>query len=239
MRRPLALALRSEFDSKWTWSSQTWSIVLARGLRQGQARGLRWADVHTGSGALCVRKNRLRPKYLHGCSGDCGTKPDYRKKRVRKNEDTATTKSRAGRRVIGVPDALVRPLELHRREQERERAIAGKGGRESGVVFTSPVGEPLVPSTDHDAWKRLLADAKARDGHLHDAGRTAATALLIVGIPERVVMQIMGWSSTVMVARYQHVTGGVLAGVAQRVGGLVRDVAEDPGEDGPEGSEES
>lgn len=220
-------------------NSARWSIALALGLRQGEALGLRWADLDTSSRVLRVRKNRLRPKYLHGCGGGCGTKPGYCKKRVRKNEDTANTKSRAGRRVIGVPDELVRLLELHRREQARERAIAGEDWRESGFVFTSPVGEPLVPSTDYDAWKRLLTDAKVRDGRLHDARHTAATVLLILGVPERVVMQIMGWSSTAMAARYQHVTGGILADVAQRVGGLIWEVANEPDDSGAEGSEES
>ncbi|MFF2405956.1 tyrosine-type recombinase/integrase [Streptomyces sp. NPDC058092] len=117
-----------------------------------------------------------------------------------------------------VPDELVRLLELHRREQERERAIAGEDWRESGFDFTSPVGEPLVPSTDYDVWKRLLADAKVRDGRLHDARHTAATVLLILGVPERVVMQIMGWSSTAMAVRYQHVTGGILANDADDSG---------------------
>ncbi|MFE7324698.1 tyrosine-type recombinase/integrase [Streptomyces sp. NPDC057565] len=101
------------------------------------------------------------------------------------------------------------------------------------------MGEPLVPSTDYDVWKRLLADAKVRDGCLHDARRTAAaTVLLVLGVPERVVMQIRGWSSTAMTARYQHVTGGILADVPQRVGGLVWEVA-NPEESGPEGSEKS
>ncbi|MEH0528297.1 site-specific integrase [Streptomyces stelliscabiei] len=220
-------------------NSARWSIALALGLRQGEALGLRWSDVDLQNGILRVRKNRLRPKYMHGCGGDCGRKPGYCKQRVRKNEDTANTKSRAGRRVIGVPSELVRLLELHRKEQDRERRLAAYEWRETGFVFTSPVGEPLVPSTDYDAWKRLLTDAKVRDGRLHDARHTAATVLLILGVPERVVMQIMGWSSTAMAARYQHVTGGILADVAQRVGGLIWEVAKAADESGPEGSAES
>lgn len=215
-------------------NSARWSIALALGLRQGEALGLRWSDVDLQNGILRVRKNRLRPKYLHGCGGDCGRMPGYCKQRLRKNEDTANTKSRAGRRVIGVPGELVRLLELHRKEQDRERRLAAQEWRETGFVFTSPVGEPLVPSTDYDAWKQLLADAKVRDGRLHDARHTAATVLLILGVPERVVMQIMGWSSTAMAARYQHVTGGILADVAQRVGGLIWEVAKAADESGPE-----
>ncbi|MEU2955421.1 tyrosine-type recombinase/integrase [Streptomyces xanthochromogenes] len=220
-------------------NSARWSIALALGLRQGEALGLRWSDVDLKAGVLRVRKNRLRPKYLHGCGGECGSKPGYCKQRVRKNEDTANTKSRAGRRVIGVPDELVRLLELHKQEQERERVRAAQEWQETGFVFTSPVGRPLVPSTDYGAWKQLLTDAKVRDGRLHDARHTAATVLLILGVPERVVMQIMGWSSTAMAARYQHVTGGILADVAHQVGGLIWEVAKPAEEDGPKGSAEA
>ncbi|MFG2529249.1 tyrosine-type recombinase/integrase [Streptomyces sp. NPDC048516] len=220
-------------------NSARWSIALALGLRQGEALGLHWSDVDLNAGILRVRKNRLRPKYLHGCGGECGRKPGYCKQRVRKNEDTANTKSRAGRRVIGVPDELARLLELHRQEQERERVRAAQEWHETGFVFTSPTGQPLMPSTDYDVWKQLLTDAKVRDGRLHDARHTAATVLLILGVPERVVMQIMGWSSTAMAARYQHVTGGILADVAQRVGGLIWEVAKAADDDGPEGSAEA
>ncbi len=214
------------------------SIALALGPRQGEALGLRWSDVDLTAGVLRVRKNRLRPKFLHGCGGECGRTPGYCKQRVRKNEDTANTKSRAGRRVIGVPDELVRLLDLHRQEQERERVRVAQEWRETGFVFTSPFGAPLVPSTDYDVWKQLLTDAKVRDGRLHDARHTAATVLLILGVPERVVMQIMGWSSTAMAARYQHVTGGILQDVAERVGGLIWEVAKsDDGATGRRGHE--
>jgi integrase len=45
--------------------------------------------------------------------------------------------------------------------------------------------------------------------------------LLILGVPERAVMGLMGWSTTAMAARYQHVTGVVRDDVARRVGGLI------------------
>jgi hypothetical protein len=58
--------------------------------------------------------------------------------------------------------------------------------------------------------------------------------LLILGVPERVVMQIMGWSSTAMATRYQHVTGGILPAVANRVGGLIWEVAKEGTAEDPE-----
>jgi hypothetical protein len=45
--------------------------------------------------------------------------------------------------------------------------------------------------------------------------------LLILGVPERTVMGIMGWSSTAMAARYQHITDPIRHEVAARVDRLI------------------
>ena len=50
---------------------------------------------------------------------------------------------------------------------------------------------------------------------------TAATVLLLIGVPERTVMSVMGWSGTAMAAPYQHVGSAVRRGVAMQVGGLL------------------
>jgi integrase len=202
-------------------NSVRWGIALALGLRQGEALGLRWPDVDLEGGTLWVRRGRLRPRYTHGCGGSCGRKPGYCPRRVLARPETDDTKSRAGRRAVGLPAELVALLMHHREEQDRERAMAGQLWRDSGYVFATPVGEPINPNTDYHHWKRLLADAGLRDGRLHDARHTAATVLLILGVPERAVMGIMGWSTTAMAARYQHVTGVVRGDVAKRVGGLI------------------
>jgi integrase len=34
-------------------------------------------------------------------------------------------------------------------------------------------------------------------------------------------MGLMGWSTTAMAARYQHITGAVRGDVAERIGGLI------------------
>jgi integrase len=56
---------------------------------------------------------------------------------------------------------------------------------------------------------------------LHDAQHTAATVLLLLGVPERAVMALMGWSHTAMAARYQHLTAAIQDDVATRVGDLL------------------
>jgi integrase len=198
-----------------------WAVAHALGLRQGEALGLKWSDVDLDRGTMRVRRGRLRPKYAHGCDGKCGRKPGYCPQRRQTRPDTDDTKSRAGRRTVGVPEGLAALLKRHREEQEVERETAGQLWHEEGWVFATPTGRPVNPNTDYHEWKQILRDAGLRDGRLHDARHTAATVLLILGVPERAVMGIMGWATTGMAARYQHVTDSIRSDVAKRVGGLI------------------
>ncbi|UWE13369.1 tyrosine-type recombinase/integrase [Actinacidiphila bryophytorum] len=201
-----------------------WVIALALGLRQGEVLGLTWTDVDFDLGVLVVHRGRLRPRYQHGCGDTCGRKPGYCPQKVNIRRETKETKSRAGRRPIGVPDEVMKLLIKHRDEQDRERSIAHDLWVEKGYVFTSPTGEPLNPNTDHHKWKELLEAAGLRDGRLHDARHTAGTILLILGVPDTVVDAIMGWEpgqSARMRRRYQHLTNRVLTDTAAKVGGLL------------------
>ncbi|MGD3106506.1 tyrosine-type recombinase/integrase [Streptomyces sp. YGL11-2] len=201
-----------------------WVIALALGLRQGEALGLKWDDVDFEEGVLFVRRGRLRPRYKHGCGDKCGRKPGYCPQKINTRRETKDTKTRAGKRTIGAPEQLLALLQRHKEAQDRERALARDLWVEKGYVFTSPTGEPLNPNTDHHKWKDLLKAAGVREGRLHDARHTAATVLLILGVPEAVVDRIMGWEpgkSARMRRRYQHLTGQVLQQTAAKVGGLL------------------
>ncbi len=58
-------------------------------------------------------------------------------------------------------------------------------------------------------------------GRLYDARHTAATVLLVLGVPDVIVDAIMGWEpcgAARMRARYMHVTGIMLRKVADQVG---------------------
>ncbi|MFI0738174.1 hypothetical protein ACH4PU_08770 [Streptomyces sp. NPDC021100] len=63
--------------------------------------------------------------------------------------------------------------------------------------------------------------------------------LLILGVPERTVMSVMGWSSTAMAARYQHVIDPIRQDVARRVGGLIWKPADEAPEKPPADPEEA
>ncbi|MEV6506311.1 tyrosine-type recombinase/integrase [Streptomyces sp. NPDC051642] len=209
-----------------------WVIALALGLRQGEVLGLTWEDVHFDAGVIRVRQSRLRPRYKHGCANRCGRKPGYCPQKINTRKETKGTKSKAGKRPIGVPEELLKLLLQHKEEQARERVLARDLWVEKGYVFTSPTGEPLNPNTDYHRWKDLLKAAGVRDGRLHDARHTAATVLLILGVPDAVVDRIMGWepgNSARMRRRYQHLTGRVLRDTAAKVSGLLWPMAADGG----------
>lgn len=198
-------------------------LALALGLRQGETLGLRWSDVDLDNEYLKLRRNRLRPKYRHGCpeASPCGrTAAGYCPNRVQVRRETKNTKSRAGRRAVPLPGPLVAMLRQHAEVQERERKAAGNLWIESDYVFTKPLGGPLSPNTDYHDWKRLLEDAGVRDARLHDARHTAATVLMLLGVPDRVIDQIMGWepgTSARMRARYLHVPDAMLKDVARKI----------------------
>ncbi|MFZ3558808.1 MULTISPECIES: tyrosine-type recombinase/integrase [unclassified Streptomyces] len=202
-------------------NSARWVIALALGLRQGEALGLQWEDVYLDAGYLRTRKNRLRPKYEHGCTDPCGRKAGYCPDRRQIRREFKSTKSRAGRRTIGLPEPVTKLLRKHQEEQERERQEAGDLWEDKGYVFASPTGAPLIPNTDYHRWKDLLVAAGVRDGRLHDARHTAGTVLLLLGVPDVVVDAIMGWEpggAARMRARYMHVTGPMLKKVADQIG---------------------
>jgi len=59
--------------------------------------------------------------------------------------------------------------------------------------------------------------------------------LLILGVSERAVMGIMGWSDAGMARRYQHLTAQVCRDIAQQVGGLLWDTTGKPDDHGDHG----
>ncbi|OLF07637.1 site-specific integrase [Actinophytocola xinjiangensis] len=224
-------------------NSARWAIALALGLRQGEALGLQWTDVtwddwdhkckahqhpfcerciNHHSPGLLIRRSRLRPKWQHGCTKPCSHKfGGHCPNRIPLRTETAGTKSRAGKRGIGLPNELALMLRRHQVEQAVEQETAAQLWRESGYVFTTPTGEPLNPRTDYTEWKRLLVRANVPERRLHDARHTAATVLLLLQIPDRTVMGVMGWSNTAMAARYQHIIAAIRRDVASSVGGLL------------------
>ena len=144
------------------------------------------------------------------------------------------TKSRSGLRVVSVPQQLVAWLERHRRDQQAQREHAGDLWTEGGWAFTQPTGKPLDPRADYREWRELLDAADVRPARLHDARHTAATMLMVLKVPVRAMMDMMGWSEASMATRYTHVPDELRAEYAQQLGGLLwaAEASPDAGPDG-------
>lgn len=87
--------------------------------------------------------------------------------------------------------------------------------------WSSPSPVALNPGQHYGEWKDVLVSAGVREARLHDARHTAATFLLVLGVAQRAVMDVMGWSKISMAQRYQHVPDDLRRNIASQVGGLL------------------
>ncbi|MGH3494187.1 MAG: tyrosine-type recombinase/integrase, partial [Sciscionella sp.] len=102
----------------------------------------------------------------------------------------------------------------HKARQDAEREWAVDLWVETGMIFATETGGFIDPGADRRAWVDLVETAGVRRARLHDARHTAATLLLNAGLDENTVMDVFGWSSSVLLRRYQHVTDPAKRAVA-------------------------
>lgn len=157
------------------------------------------------------------------CPPDCTSHARWCPQRHSGGLVDVEVKSKAGKRGIVLPDRIYDLVIAHQAQQSKERELAGEGWHEGGWMFAQTNGKPLDPRRDLEEWKELLSEAGVREARLHDARHTAATVLLLLGVPERAAMDFMGWSNTSMTKRYQHITGGLRRDIADRLNGYLWD----------------
>ncbi len=162
----------------------------------------------------CKRHQRACPP---PCPSDCTSHARSCPQRHGGGLVETDVKSKAGRRGVALPDQLFILIMAHRAAQDREREHAGTEWHEGDWMFAQPDGKPIDPRRDLREWKSLLREAGVREGRLHDARHTAATVLLLLGVPDRAVMDVMGWSNSAMVKRYAHVTARLRRDIANRL----------------------
>lgn len=156
------------------------------GLRQGEILGLRWRDVDLEGGTLQVRHQLQR---IEG---------QYR---------LLEPKSQKGRRTVSLPLFAITGLRAHRTRQLQDRLLAGADwrGEDWDLVFCTTRGTPIESTNLLRDFKKLLKRANLPDMRFHDLRHSAATLLLVKGVAERVVMEILGHSQLSQTMRYSHV----------------------------------
>lgn len=199
--RLLDLAVQDTYRVRWT-------LGLLTGARTGEVLGLEWDRVDFDADTITLSWQLQRLPYVHGCGDTCGRKragscPERRfetpagfeLRQVRGGLHLVRPKTRSGWRVV----PLVEPL-----RSAMLSAWEAAGRPDTGLVFTGADGGPLTPEDDFQAWKSLRERA-GLSARRHDARHTAATLLLALGVDPRVIQSILGHSSAVTTALYQHV----------------------------------
>ncbi|XVQ07249.1 site-specific integrase [Spirillospora sp. CA-255316] len=150
-----------------------------RGLRRGEAAGLRWCDVDLDEGtAVICRQLQRRDGRLTVCP----------------------PKTAHSTRVIALDRTTVAALRAHRARQQAEAETYGEGYRDSGHVFTNLNGTPISPGRLTHLFQRLIAEHDVPPIRLHDLRHGAATLALAAGVELKVVQEMLGHSSIVLTA---------------------------------------
>ncbi len=168
--------------SKW---KALFSLMLASGMRPGEAFGLKWADIDFERRRVHVQ--RALSKGKGGWS----------------LEEPKTAQSR---RSIPLPASVIKDLLEHRETQDAEKKRATLYN-DNGLVFAGDTGEPPCKQTILSGhFKPLLKAAGLPDIRLYDLRHTCATLLLAAGENPKVVSERLGHASvTLTLDTYSHV----------------------------------
>jgi len=175
--------------------------TLALGLRQGEVLGLKWEDVDLGAKTLRVQRQ------LQRFGG--------RLNLVEPKTDRA-------RRVLDLPESVVKALTEHETRQIAERSTAGLQWEERGLVFTTTIGTPLEARSMLRDFRDVKKKGELPPIRFHDLRHSCATMLLVQRVPARVVMEILGHSDiSLTMNTYSHVIPGLRTDAAGRMEDLL------------------
>ena len=154
----------------------------------GELLGLKWSDLDWASGVIYIKRQ------LQRVTG--------------KGFKFSPPKTQAGRRMVQLGPETMRQLVDHRKRQEIEQLR--KGWKEHDLFFPSSIGTPTDQRNLHRYFKPMLKKAGLPDIRFHDLRHTAATLMLMNGIPIIVVSRRLGHSKpSVTLDIYSHYLPGM------------------------------
>lgn len=176
-------------------------LVALRGLRRGEACGLRWVDVDLKARTINVATQLVQ-------EGAEVTE--------------SVPKSDAGDRVVTLDAETASVLAALRRRQAQQRIAAGPGWLDTGRVFTRGDGSWVTPDWLSDYFDRLVARSGLPPIRLHDLRHGAATLALAGGADMKVVQDMLGHSSiTITADTYASVLPELARAAAEAAASLI------------------
>ena len=86
----------------------------------------------------------------------------------------------------------VQALRSHRARQTTERMAAGPAWDDTSLVFTTPSGKMINPSTSQAAVSKLTKSAGLGHWHLHELRHSTVSILSAPGVPLEQVADVVG-----------------------------------------------
>jgi integrase len=160
--------------------------ALYTGVRRGELLAMRWRNIDLEAKILRIRESLEWTK-----SGGVRFK---------------TTKTRAGRRDVSLPDFVADTLREHRRQQLEVRVALGLGKpAEDALVFATIEGEPLSLNATSKAWAQVADDFGVGDVTLHGLRHTHASQLIDAGVDIVTISKRLGHASPAITMKvYAH-----------------------------------
>ena len=173
-------------------------LIAYRGLRRGEAVGLRWEDIDLDAGLFRVSQQIVQLGWA---------------------TEVGDPKSDSGARTVNLDAGTIGVLRLWRAQQDDERRTWGGAWRHTGLVFTREDGSALHPDMATRSFERLYRAAGLPPIRLHDLRHTAASLALQAGVPLKVVSEQLGHSS--LAITYTSVLPAVAQAAAEAVAIIV------------------
>lgn len=177
-------------------------LALLCGLRRGEILALKWEDLNFEAATLAVRRALQR----------IGSRLEF-----------VEPKSQSGRRILPMPQPLLKALKAHRARQSATRLALGSAFKDQGLIFPNRIGKPLEPRSFNRQFKAALGRAGLPSRlRLHDCRHFAATAMIADGVDVRTVAGLLGHADPSLTIRtYAHVVPEAARRAADRMGALI------------------
>lgn len=175
-----------------------WRVLLATGMRRGEALGVRWQDIDLVRGTLTVRQTLVD---------------------VQGAVSFGEPKTASGRRTIALDPDTLAVLKAHRKAQAAARLAVGPLWRDYDLAFTTAEGNWIHPRSVARSFALLVTKAKVPRIPLHGLRHTSATLLLQQNVHPKVVSERLGHSSIgITLDTYSHVLPGMQQAAADAIG---------------------
>jgi integrase len=163
------------------WLKPIVMLTLATALRKTELLSLRWSDVDWKKSTLSINHNFA---YVSG-----------RHKKNGQRFVEGPPKSQASQRTIVLPAFIIEMLQEHQVKQHEKRSQAGVEWIDRDLIFPGKKGDFMPPYTLDKAFMQARERAGLPDLQFHGLRHSAASILLSMGVPPKVVQEILGHSS--------------------------------------------